>query len=74
MGFRCEYFTIDGEEFELTRYDSNTGRVYHVRSAYIVIENAHLARGAHHITDDVRAWMLDPEHKTIQYSAQEVTA
>jgi len=65
-------YTIDARRydpiFEVVRYDSGPGRVYHLPSEHIAVEGAHLVGDAGQLVADLDAWMADPQHRTISYS------
>jgi hypothetical protein len=56
-----------GAQFEIVCYGSGAGRVYHVPSETLVVENAHLAPSARHLLTALEGWSADPHKRMIVY-------
>jgi hypothetical protein len=54
--------------FEVVRYATGAGRVYHTPSETLVVENAHLAPSIRHLLTALEGWGADPQKRTIVYS------
>ena len=59
--------TAAAAQYEMVRYGSGAGRVYHVPSDTLVVENAHLAPSARHLLTALEGWSADPQKRMIVY-------
>lgn len=64
--FSSLVFTLGGQQWELVRYASGEGRIYHLPDEAIAVEDAHLAT-AQSIKESLQRWWLDPLRRVIVY-------